>query len=88
MIPVRLHVPSKTTARKPTPAVATLPEALLTKEQAAERLSTKPRFIRRLIEQGRIPHYRVGRFIRIDPADLAAFLAAARVEPDPNRGRW
>jgi excisionase family DNA binding protein len=63
-----------------------LPEsALLTKEQAAERLGTKPRFVRRLVEQGRIPHYRVGRFVRIDPADLAAFLAAARVEPDPDR---
>lgn len=33
---------------------------LLTVDQAAERLSTKPRFIRRLIAEQRIPYVKLG----------------------------
>jgi excisionase family DNA binding protein len=54
---------------------------LLTVEQAAEFLGTRPRFIRRLIEQNRIGYTKLGRFIRLQPADLEAFVAAGRVEP-------
>ncbi len=54
---------------------------LLTYEEVAARLSTKPRFIRRLVAEHRIPYYHVGRFRRIAEPDLAAFVAAGRVEP-------
>ena len=54
---------------------------LLTVEQAAEFLGTRPRFIRRLIEQNRIAYTKLGRFVRLQPADLEAFVAAGRVEP-------
>ena len=53
---------------------------LLTVEEAAERLGTSVRFLRRLITERRIAFVRVGRHVRIDPADLEAFIAAGRVE--------
>jgi excisionase family DNA binding protein len=55
-------------------------EKLLTVEEAAERLGTSVRFLRRLIAERRIAFLRVGRHVRIDPADLEAFIAAGRVE--------
>ena len=54
---------------------------LYTVEQAAERLNTTPRFIRRLIAERRIAFTRLGRHIRI-PADvLDEFVECGRVEP-------
>ena len=55
-------------------------EKLLTVDQAAELLGTRPRFIRRLIEQRRIAYHKVGRHVRIAESDLVAFVALARVE--------
>jgi excisionase family DNA binding protein len=52
---------------------------LLTVEQAAERLNTKPRFIRRLIAERRIEFHRVGRHVRISEQALAEFIEAGRV---------
>ena len=54
---------------------------LLTVEQAAERLGTGPRFIRRLIAERRIEYHKVGRHVRISEDVLAAFIKAARVPP-------
>lgn len=53
---------------------------LLTVDQAAERLATKPRFIRRLIAERRLPYVKLGAHVRIDVADLDAFIAAGRVQ--------
>ncbi len=54
---------------------------LLTVEQAAERLGTPTRFVRRLIAQRRIRFCRIGRYVRIAADDLADFIEAGRVEP-------
>ena len=54
-------------------------DRLLTLAEAAERLGTSVRFIRRLIAERRIAFVKVGRHVRIDPADLEAFIAAGRV---------
>ena len=54
---------------------------LLTVEQAAERLNTKPRFVRRLIAERRIEFHRVGRHVRISERALAEFIEAGRVAP-------
>lgn len=63
---------------------------LYTVEQAAERLNTTPRFIRRLIAERRITFTRLGRHVRI-PADvLDDFVAAGLVEaqsPVPSQRR-
>jgi excisionase family DNA binding protein len=55
--------------------------ALLTVEAAAKRLSTSPRFIRRLIAERRIEFVKVGRHVRLSEAALADFIDAGRVEP-------
>ena len=47
---------------------------------AAAHLGTPVRFIRRLIAERRIPFYKLGRYVRIDKADLDSFIADGRVE--------
>lgn len=62
---------------------------LYTVEQAAERLNTTPRFVRRLIAERRIAFTRLGRHIRISGDVLDEFVDAGRVEPrlpSPRRG--
>jgi excisionase family DNA binding protein len=55
-------------------------DTLLSIEQAAERLGTSKRFVRRLIAERRIAYTKLGRHVRIDPDDLDAFITAGRVE--------
>ena len=55
-------------------------DSLLTPQEAADRLGTSLRFVRRLIFERRIPFIRVGRHVRIAAIDLDAFIAAGRVE--------
>ena len=60
-------------------------DRLLTVDEAAERLGTSTRFVRRLIFERRIAFVKVGRHVRITPGDLDAYIAAGRV--DALRGR-
>jgi excisionase family DNA binding protein len=55
-------------------------ERLLTVDEAAERLGTSTRFIRRLIAERRIAYTKLGRHVRIAAADLDAYVASGRVE--------
>jgi len=55
-------------------------DRLLTVEQAAERLNTKPRFVRRLVAERRIAFVKVGRYVRISSRDLEMFIENCRVE--------
>jgi excisionase family DNA binding protein len=55
-------------------------DRLLTVEEAADRLGTSVRFVRRLIAEHRIAYIRIGRHVRIAEADLASFIAAGRIE--------
>jgi excisionase family DNA binding protein len=55
--------------------------ALLTVEQAAERLGTSVRFVRRLRAERRLPFVKLGKHLRIDSADLEAFIDAHRERP-------
>lgn len=55
-------------------------EALLDVETAALTLGTPVRFVRRLVAERRIRFYKIGRYVRIDPRDLDAFIAAGIVE--------
>lgn len=54
-------------------------ESLLDIKQAADRLGTPTRFIRRLVAERRIPFYKIGRYIRIDTKDLELFIEHGRV---------
>jgi excisionase family DNA binding protein len=57
-----------------------MPVQLHTVEEAAQRLNTTPRFIRRLIAERRIAFTRLGRHVRISGADLDDFVSRGRVE--------
>jgi excisionase family DNA binding protein len=54
---------------------------LLDVDEAARRLRTKPRFVRRLIAERRIEFHKLGRYVRISEAALDDFIKAGRVEP-------
>ena len=55
-------------------------DTLLSVEQAAGRLGTSVRFVRRLVFERRIAFVKVGRHVRITPGDLNAYIAAGRVD--------
>ncbi|HET7518430.1 MAG TPA: helix-turn-helix domain-containing protein [Actinomycetes bacterium] len=55
-------------------------DKLLTVEEAADRLGTSVRFVRRLVLERRIAYIKIGRHVRIAEADLASLVAAGRVE--------
>jgi excisionase family DNA binding protein len=55
-------------------------DTLLSVEQAAERLGTSVRFVRRLVFERRIAYVELGRHVRITARDLDAFIRAGRVE--------
>jgi excisionase family DNA binding protein len=63
-------------------------DRLLTVEEAAERMRTKPRFIRRLIAERRIAFVKLGRHVRIAEADIAAFIKAGRVDAIDTPETW
>ena len=55
-------------------------DTLLTVDQAAERLGTSERFVRRLIAERRIAYVKLGRHVRISQHDLINYVAIGRVE--------
>jgi excisionase family DNA binding protein len=50
-------------------------------EEAAARLGVTPRFVRRLVDERRIPFHKIGKFVRFDPADIDYYISRGRVEP-------
>jgi excisionase family DNA binding protein len=60
---------------------------LLNVNQAADRLGTSVRFVRRLVHERRIAYTKLGQHVRIEESDIDAFIAAGRVEPRVVNGR-
>jgi excisionase family DNA binding protein len=60
-------------------------ERLLTVDEVAERLGTRPRFARRLIAERRITFVRVGRHVRIPESVLADFIARNTINPNSRK---
>jgi excisionase family DNA binding protein len=60
-------------------------ERYLSPNEAAEYLNVSVGFIRRMASERRVRHYRLGKFIRFDPADLDAFAEVKEplTGPDP-----
>lgn len=54
---------------------------LLSVAEAAERLNVHKMTVIRAIKAGKIPAAKVGRFWRIEPADLEAYIEAGRMTP-------
>lgn len=53
----------------------------LSTKAAAERLGITQRTIYRLINEGRLPAYHLGRVIRLKTNEVDAFIEESRVEP-------
>jgi excisionase family DNA binding protein len=51
---------------------------LLDIDETARLLNTTPRFVRRLVQERRVPYLKVGRFIRFDPDEIDAWLDGCR----------
>jgi excisionase family DNA binding protein len=58
---------------------------MLTMSEAAERLGTTHRFVRRLVSERRIAYLKMGRHVRISSDDLDEYVRQSRVEPRPRR---
>ena len=56
-------------------------DRLLTVDETAEALNTKPRFVRRLIAERRIRFTHVGRHVRIPESAVREMIQAGMVEP-------
>ena len=48
----------------------------------AEALGVEVRFVRRLVAERRIPFVKVGRYVRFEPAQVAAWIDRHRVAPN------
>ncbi|MBA3742591.1 helix-turn-helix domain-containing protein [Sporichthya sp.] len=57
---------------------------LLTVEQAAQRLGTSVRFVRRLRSERRIAVVKLGKHVRIASDDLDAYIESGRQEAHPD----
>ena len=55
--------------------------SLISTDEAAERLGVTPRFMRRLVDERRIPFHKIGKYVRFDPADIDRFAMESRVDP-------
>ncbi|MEC3995896.1 excisionase family DNA-binding protein [Actinacidiphila sp. DG2A-62] len=62
-----------------------MPERLLNVAEAAERLGTGERFIRRLISERRIAFVKVGRHVRLAESVLDAYVMVNTVQPVTRR---
>ena len=60
--------------------VKVLPK-LLSADELAEQLSVKRATIYKWVHRGEIPHYKLGRCVRFDELDVAAWLAQRRRSP-------
>ena len=60
---------------------------MLNVNQAAGRLGTLVRFVRRLVHERRVAYTKLGQHVRIEEADIDVFIAAGRVEPRAVNGR-
>jgi excisionase family DNA binding protein len=71
------------TARSARPARTVAPTSVATLDfpSACAYLGIPERYMRRLVNERRIRHYKVGKFVRFAPADLDAFMSANVREP-------
>jgi excisionase family DNA binding protein len=56
-------------------------ETLVNCSELARRLGVTERFVRRLVEERRVPFVRIGRFVRFDPAVIDDWVLEHRVDP-------
>jgi excisionase family DNA binding protein len=60
----------------------TFPNSPMTITQAAQHLNVSPRFVRRLIDEGRLPYLKLGRCVRLRALDLDEYMSSSLVGAD------
>ncbi len=53
----------------------------LSTAKAAARLGITPRTLYRLVDEGQLPAYKMGRVIRLKQHEVDAFIDSSRIEP-------
>jgi excisionase family DNA binding protein len=53
----------------------------LSSKQASQRLGVTLRTLYRLIDEGQLPAYKIGRVIRLQAHEVDGFIQGARIEP-------
>lgn len=89
------HEPSDTaeTGRAEDATPRPMTRRMLTMCEAAEVLGVSPRWVRRAVASRSLPHVRLGGLVRIETAELDAYIAAHRVvrpgdQGGDRGGRW
>ena len=62
-------------------SAANQPIEWLSSKQASQRLGVTLRTLYRLIDEGRVPAYKIGRVIRLQAHEVDGFIQGARIEP-------
>lgn len=60
---------------------ATTTSTLLDIDGLADLLGVSERFVRRLVEERRIPFLKIGKHVRFDRAEVESWIKSSRVEP-------
>lgn len=61
-------------------------EQLMDVASLAERLGVGERFVRRLVDERRIPFFKIGRHVRFQPGDVERWINESRVETGRSAG--
>ena len=56
-----------------------LTSPLLSVTETAELLGVSPGYVRRLVRERRIPHHKIGKYLRFRSGDLDTWVEAGRV---------
>ena len=48
--------------------------------EVADALGVAPHYVYRLVAQRRLPYFKIGRLLRFEPDDIAAWLQSVRIE--------
>ena len=61
------------------PNLGSEPGSLIDTATVAARLRVTERFVRRLVDERRIPFLKIGKFVRFDPDEIAEWIDEQRV---------
>ena len=62
-------------------SISTSHDGLLDIDGLAERLGVGERFVRRLVEERRIPYLKIGRLVRFDAREVEEWIGSRRIQP-------
>lgn len=70
--------------RATTTTPLTTPRELLTRREVCALLRVEPRYVYQLVNERRIPHLKLGRYLRFDATEIDGWLRASRRPAAPH----